>query len=170
MKLSPIQLLQVMFKHVKVELDTAHQPENIPNPLNSSFTFDGVALKLDAGYGLADETHERGPIYFVELRILVDNIPQPEKVGQQFSPYTLDVALEGVILVPQGAENPAPPDDLAFINGLAMLWSAAREQILSLTSRMRAGPVMLPTVHFHDLRKENMPYRHAAGWQPTVQP
>lgn len=42
MKASPIQLLQLMFKHVKVELDPEHLPAEVPNPLTSVFTFDGV--------------------------------------------------------------------------------------------------------------------------------
>ena len=41
---------------------------------------------------------------------------------------------------------------MAIVNGAGLLWSAIREQVLNLTSRMRAGPVMLPTVHFHDLK------------------
>lgn len=39
------------------------------------------------------------------------------------------------------------------VNGASLLWSTIRVQVLSITSRMQAGPVMLPTVHFHDLRK-----------------
>lgn len=153
MKPSPIQLLQVLFKHVRVELDETHQPTEAPNPLNSTFTFDGVMLNTEVGFGLTDENHARGRIYCLELRVAVDNQPQPENVNQQFSPYIFDVAVEGVVLVPHGAETLAPPDDLASVNGASLLWAAAREQILTLTSRMRAGPILLPTVHFHDLKQ-----------------
>ena len=48
----------------------------------------------------------------------------------------------------------ADPEDLAAVNGASMLWSAVREQVLTITSRMRAGPVVLPSVHFHDLKKQ----------------
>jgi hypothetical protein len=59
-----------------------------------------------------------------------------------------------VVTVPPGAEKLAPPEDLAAVNGAALLWSAIREQVLALTSRMPAGPAMLPTVHFHDLKRQ----------------
>lgn len=58
-----------------------------------------------------------------------------------------------MVVVPKGAEQLAPPEDLAAVNGTSLLWSAVREQVLSLTSRMPAGPVMLPTMNFYDLKK-----------------
>lgn len=154
MKPSPIQLLQLMFKHVRVELDQLHQPPEIPNPLISAYTFDGVSIQSEVGLGEADPNHERGTVYFMELRVIVDNMPNADTPDQKFSPYTIDIATEGVILIPKGAEKLADPEDLAAVNGASLLWSAVREQVLAITSRMRAGPVVLPTVHFHDLKKQ----------------
>ena len=154
MKPSPVQLMQLMFKHVKVELDPAHLPAEVPNPLTSVFTFDGVSLQSEVGIGEADPDHERGTVFFVELRVVVDNEPNPDIKGQKYAPYKVDVAVEGVVLIPKGAEQLADAEDLAAVNGASMLWSAVREQVLTITSRMRAGPVVLPTVHFHDLRKK----------------
>ncbi len=153
MKPSPIQLLQVMLRHVRVELDPEHMPTEVPNPLISVFTFDGVSIQTEFGIGEADPDHDRGRLYFTSLQVVIDNCPNPETQGQNFSPYRIDVAVEGLVLVPNGAEKLGPPDDLASVNGAAMLWSVVREQVLNLTSRMRAGPVMLPTVHFHDLKQ-----------------
>ncbi len=155
MKPSPVQLIQLMFKHVKVELDPAHLPAELPNPLTSVFTFDGVSLQSEVGIGEADPDHERGTMFFVELRVVVDNVPNPDIADQKFAPYKMDVAIEGVILILKGAEELGDPEDLAAVNGASMLWSAVREQILTITSRMRAGPVVLPSVHFHDLKKQN---------------
>lgn len=155
MKPSPVQLLQLMFKHVRVELDPKHLPPEIPNPLISVYTFDGVSIQSEVGLGEADPHHERGTVYFVELRVIVDNVPNADTTDQKFSPYTIDVAVEGIILIPKGAEKLADPEDLAAVNGASLLWSAVREQILNLTSRMRAGPVVLPTMHFHDLKKQH---------------
>lgn len=154
MKPSPVQLIQLMFKHVKVELDPAHLPAEIPNPLTSVFTFDGVSLQSEVGIGQADPTDERGTMFFVELRVAVDNVPNPDTADQKYAPYKIDVAIEGVVLIPKGAEELADPEDLAAVNGASMLWSAVREQVLTITSRMRAGPVVLPSVHFHDLKKQ----------------
>ena len=155
MKPSPVQLMQLMFKHVKVELDPAHLPAEVPNPLTSVFTFDGVCLQSEVGIGEADPDHERGTVCFVELRVVVDNEPNPDNKDQKYAPYKVDVAVEGVVLIPKGAEQLAEAEDLAAVNGASMLWSAAREQVLTITSRMRAGPVVLPSVHFHDLKKRN---------------
>lgn len=162
MKPSPIQLLRLTFKHVNVALDPAHLPPEIPNPLEAVFTFDGVTIHTEVGIGEADP-QDNGRLYFLELKVLIDNIAQPEVANQKYSPYKIDVATEGVVLVPKGAEKLGPPEDLAIVNGTGLLWSAIREQVLSLTARMRAGPVMLPTVHFHDLKKQ-------APQQPAATP
>ena len=151
MKPSPIQLLRLSFKHVKVELDPAHVPEKVPNPLEAVFTFDGVTVHTEVGIGEAPG-QDGGHMYFMELKLVVDNVPLPASPRQKFSPYLIDIAAEGVVRVPEGAEQLGPPEDLAIVNGAGLLWSAIREQVLNLTSRMRAGPVMLPTVHFHDLK------------------
>lgn len=153
MKPSPIQLLRLNFKHVNVALDPLHLPPEIPNPLEAVFTFDGVTIHTEVGVGEA-QPGDTGQFYFLELRVVVDNQPQPEASSQKFSPYTIDIATEGVVLVPDGAEKLGAPEDLAVVNGTSLLWSAVREQVLSLTARMRAGPVMLPTVHFHDLKTQ----------------
>lgn len=153
MRPSPIQLLRLMFKRINIELDPANQPAEIPNPLQGVLTFDGVTVHTEVG--IADAVpQDGGSIFFLELRLLVDNRVQPELPQQKFSPYTIDIAGEAVVLVPSGAEQLGPPEDLAIVNGAGLLWSAIREQVLNTTSRMRAGPVMLPTVHFHDLKSK----------------
>lgn len=153
MKPSPIQLLRLNFKHVNVALDPSHLPPEVPNPLEAVFTFDGVTIHTEVGVGEA-QPGDSGQFFFLELRVVVDNQPQPGASNQKFSPYTIDIATEGVVLVPNGADKIGSPEDLAVVNGTSLLWSAVREQVLSLTARMLAGPVMLPTVHFHDLRKQ----------------
>ena len=113
---------------------------------------DGVTIQTEFGIGDADPDHDRGRVYFMSLQVVIDNSPNPEVKDQKFAPYRIDIAVEGLVLVPKGAEKLGPPEDLASVNGAVMLWSVVREQVLTLTSRMRAGPVMLPTVHFHDLK------------------
>lgn len=163
MKASPVQLMQLMFKHVRVDFDPEHQAPEVINPLTSVFTFDGVSLLSEVGIGEADMNHERGRLYIVELRAVVDNVPNPKATNQRFAPYKIDVAVEGLILIPNGAEKVADPEDLAAVNGASMLWGSIREQVTSITSRMRAGPVVMPSMNFHDLKKAN-------GDQPPVAP
>lgn len=154
MKAAPLQLLQVMFRKISVELDERHAPEEPPNPYTSIFVFDGVEITTECGIGELDPSHERGRLYLVTLRVLIDNQPKGEAPERKYSPYVIDVEARGVVVVPKGAEQLAPPEDLAAVNGASLLWSAVREQVLSLTSRMPVGPVMLPTMNFHDLKKD----------------
>jgi hypothetical protein len=153
MKPSPIQLLQLTFKRVHVEIDPEHAPAEPPNPLTAVFVFDGVSLTTEVGLAEVDMDHERGPMYLVSLQLLIDNEAVTTDPDRKFSPYRIDIETAGIILLPRGAETLGPPHDLVLVNGAALLWSAIREQLLSLTSRMPAGPVMLPTVHFHDLKQ-----------------
>jgi hypothetical protein len=153
-KPSPIQLLQLFFKHVRIEVDPEHVPSEPANPLTSAFVFDGISIQTEFGIGEIDPDHERGRMFLTTLRVIVDNKPLPKEAGQKFSPYKVDVAVDGVVAIPKGGEKLAPPESLAAVNGASLLWSAVREQVLSLTARMPAGSIMLPTVHFHDLKKE----------------
>lgn len=153
MKPSPIQLLQLTFKRVHVEIDPEHAPAEPPNPMTTVFVFDGVSITTEIGLAELDMAHERGPMYIVSLQLLIDNQPSASEPDRKFSPYRIDIEAAAIILLPKGAEELGSPHDLVSVNGAALLWSAIREQLLTLSSRMPAGPVMLPTVHFHDLKE-----------------
>ena len=154
MKPSPIQLLQLTFKRVHVEIDQAHAPAEPTNPLTTVFVFDGVTITTEVGLAEIDMTHERGPMYLVSLQVLIDNNAETDAPDRKFSPYRIDIEAAGIVVLSKGAEKLGSAHDLVTVNGAALLWSAIREQLLTLTSRMPAGPVMLPTVHFHDLKQE----------------
>lgn len=158
MKPSPIQLLQLTFKRVYVEIDYAHAPTEPPNPLTTVFVFDGVSITTEVGMAEVDMDHERGPIYLVSLQVLIDNNAEANELDRKFSPYRIDIEAAGIVQLAKGTDGLGPSHDLVTVNGASLLWSAIREQLLTLTSRMPAGPVMLPTVHFHDLK------------QPTTEP
>jgi preprotein translocase subunit SecB len=157
MKAAPIQLLQVMFTKVHVELDKRHAPEDPPNPFTAIFTFDGVTISTAFGIAEIDPDHERGSMFLVTLRVVVANAQAGNSSERAFCPYLIDVEARGVVVVLKGAERFAPPADLAAVNGASLLWSAVREQVLSITSRMAAGPVTLPTMNFHDLKQDATP-------------
>lgn len=150
---SLIQLLQLTFKRVHVEIDPVHAPPEPHNPMTTVFVFDGVSITTEIGLAELDMEHERGPMYLVSLQLLIDNQPSASEPDRKFSPYLIDIEAAAIILLPTGSENLGLPHDLVSVNGAALLWSAIREQLLTLTSRMPAGPVMLPTVHFHDLKQ-----------------
>lgn len=157
MRPSPVQLLQVLFKKVSIELDEAHAPKDPPNPLTAVFTFDGVAIHTEVGIAETDPSHPNGTVYFVSLRVMVDNKVDAEAELQKFCPYKIDVQAQAMLLVRNGAEKLASIADLASVNGAALLWSSIREQVLAISSRMPIGAVMLPTVHFQDLTNNGKP-------------
>lgn len=161
MKPAPIQLLQVIFRRVSVEWDERYAPAEPPNPFTTVFTFDGVDISTEFSIGALDAEDERGRMFGIGLRVLVDNAEAVDDPDRKFSPYLIDVEARGMVLVPNGAEMLAPAQELAAVNGASLLWSAIREQILSVSSRMLAGPVMLPTVHFHDLKQNEEPLEEA---------
>ena len=152
MRPAPIQLLQVFFKKVMVELDELHAPKEPPNPLTAVFVFDGVSINTEFSIGQVDADHDRGRMFYISLRVTVDNAVQDDVAERKFSPYLIDIEADGLILLPHGAESLALPEDLVSVNGASLLWSSVREQVLAITSRMSAGPVTLPTVNFHDLK------------------
>lgn len=155
MKPSPVQLLQLTFRKVCVELDEKHCPSEPPNPLTSPFSFEGVTLKTNVGIGEREEAPaEEGNVYQLDFELIVDNEVRHGEKGQRFSPYLIDVRVAAIVRVPPGAQRLGPPRDLGIVNGAALLWSALREQIANVTSRMPMGQVMLPTVHFHDLKSD----------------
>ncbi len=153
MRSAPLQLLQVAFKKVSVELDEEHAPKEPSNPFTTIFVFDGIDISTEFGIGEIDPDHERGRLFLVTLHVIVDNQPLSHVTERKFSPYLIDVEVHGVVVVLKGAEELAPPEDLAAVNGASLLWAAVREQVLTITSRMLAGPVTLPTMNFHDLRQ-----------------
>ena len=154
MKISPVQLKQLMFKRVHVALDERHMPVHGGAPWSHVALFEGVNIATGFGIDTLAIDAEPGLHYMVSLQVQVDNVAVLEANDQRFAPYLLDLEAAGVVTVPPGAEKLAPPEDLAAVNGAALLWSAIREQVLALTSRMPAGPAMLPTVHFHDLKRQ----------------
>jgi hypothetical protein len=84
--------------------------------------------------------------------LIVDNEGREDAEKRVLSPYLIDVRAAALVRIPPGAERLGLPRDLAAVNGASMIWSAFREQLANLTSRMPRGPAMLPTVHFHDLK------------------
>jgi preprotein translocase subunit SecB len=150
---SPIQLQELSFKRVHIEVDENHAPAEVPVALAPAFGFDGVSITTEFGIGQIEPATERGPMFVIQLRVLINNEPVPDAQDQKFSPYFIDVQTAGVVFVPAAALKLGPAHDLAAVNGAALLWSAIREQVLSVTSRMPMRQAMLPTVHFHDLKQ-----------------
>ena len=151
MKLAPIHLGEVSFRRVSVELDAGRLgPDGIlPGTVSDGH---GVDIGTNVSFSQMEDDDEPGSRYFLVLRVLIENKASEGDV--LFSPYLVDVEAGALIRALPGAEELGDVDDLVVVNGTSLLWSSIREQVCNLTARMPAGVLMLPTVNFHDLRRE----------------
>lgn len=125
---TPLQLEEYFFPHVKVSAD----PEAV-GP-------DGTA-KCDFGINVnAIKTEDEPGSYQVSL--VIASSPESEK---QRIPYSIELAVIGFFKV--SPEWP-DPQKLLEINGASILYAAAREFIITITSRGPWGSFMLPTASF----------------------
>ena len=154
MRTAPIQLSQISFRRVSVELDAARIPEDGSTPKDVSFDLDRVNIATHVSFSPENESSPAGTAFFLALRVVIDNRPSDE-TDLRFSPYLVDIEAGAVVRTLPGAEALGDLQDLIVVNGTSLLWSAIREQVCNLTARMPAGQVMLPTVNFHDLKRQN---------------
>lgn len=117
MKISPVQLKQLMFKRVRVDLDEAHMPAPDEAPWRRVALFEGVNIATGFGIETLTIPAEPGLHFMVSLQVQIDNVAVPDAPDQRFAPYQLDLEAAGVVTVPPGAETLAPPEDLAAVNG-----------------------------------------------------
>ena len=153
MKIGPIQLDPIVFRHVHVELDANHVPEGYEASTSASFDFEGVNISTNVGLSPMDDD-ESPRRYFVSLRVVIDNSKIDDK-DPRVSPYLIDVEAGAAARGMPGVEALPDMEDLVLVNSTSLLWSAIREQVCSLTARMPAGVAMLPAVSFLDLREQN---------------
>jgi len=151
MKPAPAHILQLFFRWVRVEIDEEHLPPEPINPLVSAHWLEGVKISSECGTFLIDEAHEHGTLFMTSLRVRIENERTGEDPEQNFSPYKVDVEARATVLVIKGAESLGPVEDIAAVNGTSMVWSAIREQVAAITSRMPAGPLVLPSMNFRDV-------------------
>lgn len=163
MRISPIQLVNLSFRRVSVEIDVDHMEAPSPEGFDMHGMFDGVLVKTEVSKAPLEQDDRRGKPYFLTLRVLIDNVADEGNPAQKFSPYKVDVEAGGVVILANGAEQIGDPDDLVAVNGPALLWGAVREQVANLTSRMVLGTALLPSVNFHDLKKAEPSQTDAAS-------
>ena len=168
MKTAPIQLSQLSFRRISVEIDAARIPEDGSPPTDVSFDFDGVNIATHVSFLPEEESTAAGTAFFLVLRVVIDNQASDE-ADLQFSPYLVDIEAGAVVRALPGAEKLGDIQDLVVVNGASLLWSAIREQVCNLTARMPAGQVMLPTVNFHDLKQQNRE-KDTHGDAPAARP
>ena len=143
MQASPVQTRTVLYR--KVDIQPYMTAENLLDEQMSGFDLDWNGVRMDAATGCnATEDTESDPaLFIVSLRLKIKN-----ETGK-LCPYLIDIELLGLIEV--NVNLPAERrQELATVNGLAVVYGAARELVTTLTSRMDYGPLVLPGVNFQD--------------------
>jgi len=126
------------------------------------YFYERVTLDADPGWP-ADKSPVTGVNVKVEVgqhtgqptrwRVIMDVVAQPDQKGQPI-PYKIALRCHGFFTVAPREGLKADARTLVQITGASMLYSAARDMVLTLSSRGRFGPVLLPTVSF--LRPEGV--------------
>lgn len=148
MQPSPIQLVEMTYLGIKVwpqpyteETDAAEQP-TIP------FDFNGVFFSERIETHIVDDNKDDPKLYGVKLRIAIEN-----KKGK-IAPYDLDIEIAGLFEIKSKVPK-EEREDMIVVNGCAVLYSAIRDQIMTITARCSRGVFILPTVNFLDkIKKE----------------
>ncbi|WP_457389268.1 hypothetical protein [Roseateles sp. P5_E1] len=106
--------------------------------------FDNAQFDSSVEFGKAERGDEApDSLWGIKLRLRA-----APKEGSSF-PYIFDISIVGFV---SGAKLPEDKrQDLCLVNGTSLLYGALRDEILRLTSRMRNGPLLLPTAQFHEL-------------------
>lgn len=172
MKIAPLQLVKLSFRRVHVEVDPDHMEAVQKEGIDAHDLFEGVLIKTEVSRTQLEREDPRGTPYFVTLRVSIDNTPSEDDSQRVFTPYLVDIEAGGVVVLAERARVLGDPDDLIAVNGSALLWSAIREQVATLTARMPLGQAMLPSVNFHDLKKAQpaaaVPISGAAATPPVT--
>jgi preprotein translocase subunit SecB len=139
MQISPLQLKQYFLTKVMVD----QRDKTVSPPTFGPIDLEKVNFNVNLEHGFAAD-EEKDPRHFLlRLSMVLD-----EK-REATIPYDISLELIGFFEV---AENIAKDKraGLVVANGAAILYTAAREIIVSLTGRFSRGSIMVPGVNFVD--------------------
>lgn len=141
MQPSKLQLQELFYLAIKV----AARPNTSEDAEGAPFDFNGVNIAEGVELSVLDENKEDPKLFAVKLRIVIEN-----KEGK-VAPYDVDVEAAGIFAIIPSMPL-AERDEFVLVNGCSVIYSAIRDQLLTLTSRSARGPLVLPTVTFLDYR------------------
>jgi len=126
---APLELKKYFFPLVHVAADPEYEPEKgndkVHFDVNTSITRD-----------------EKNDLFQITLEILAE----PENEDCRI-PYSIQLTGVGLFTVSKKWKE---PERLLRINGASIIYSAAREFLITVTSRGPWPPVILPTISFRD--------------------
>lgn len=156
MKVSPVQLGAYLISRVSVEPREPVSLTPIPLTKDDIVDWQGVNLQSNVEFGWGDGQGDNPRAFVVRLRLRIAN-----ESGKP-APYNVD--LESVGYFELLGEIPLEDrEGIAKVNGASLLFSALRELLFSLTTRFPKGPLVLPSVNFHDLKERTV-------WAPANVP
>ena len=157
MQPSPIQLKYMQYLGIKVLTRefTATKGESAQD-----FNFEGVTIGERVGIVVMGDK-EDPRMFAIRLHITIAN-----EEGKT-APYDVDVEVAGSFSISDKIpkEN---REELVLVNGCSMLYSAIRDQIMTLSARFHHGVMILPTVNFLDKVKPKESSDTSAKARPKV--
>ena len=146
MQPSPIQLTGMQYLGIKV-LTREFSEDGSESALD--FDFMGVTIGERIGIAVLGDTDDPR-IFAIRLHITIAN--EEGKIA----PYDVDVEVAGSFSISDNVpkEN---RQELVLVNGCSILYSAIRDQVMTLSARCHHGAMILPTVNFLDKVKPQEP-------------
>lgn len=138
MGLSPLQLLNYFFEEVSVKTNPDYKE-----------SLDGILQGFNVTFESGENKND--PL----LRRFILKIEQKRKPEL---PYELKIGMIGIFRIDEGFAARKKPDELEVLlnaNCPSMLYSAARETILTLTGRCPHQPYLLPSISFANFQADN---------------
>lgn len=142
MQPSPIQLREMHYHGIMVRPRPLEEDENDKLP-ETPFDFNGVTIGESITMHTLKDQNDRLS-YLVILRIAIKN------ESWKIAPYSIDVEVSGLFEITNNKIPDEKHEEMAIVNGCAVLYSAIREQVMTLSSRCIRGTFILPTVNFQD--------------------
>lgn len=143
MKLSPLQVKHYHFTELSVAARSAIDIEKLDYGTEPYPPTDEANLQTVVELGEPDG--EPDPHQFV---VTLSISSHPDKASN--FPYIFAAKLEGVFTFDHSGEL-EERKRLVVCNGASILYSAAREQLLAITARLKFGPMLLPTASFNGM-------------------
>jgi len=144
MKLSPLQLKHYYYSHLQLETISSEQPFE-----NTQFSpyWVPVASKIETTIAVGESPasdEQSDYVFIISLKL---------SHHEKDFPYKFIVAVDGVFSCDDMEENFEDFQQQLVVNATSVLYSSVREQLLTLSSRQKYGPLMLPTLDFRTLKK-----------------
>lgn len=146
MHTSPIQPIEIFFQELSVMVDEPDNQEDERLVPTDFFQWAGVQFYSQHNHNIIHE----GNRSLVEVKFQFE-IPNTDDIKLA---YKIRISISGKFATLDYPTKKTEEEllDLAVVNGTSLLYSAIREKVLEVTSRMKPGAILLPSFNFLDVR------------------